>query len=709
MSLEMHLMESQEVSNSAMISKNITLCVTESCNLVCKYCYMCGKNDTSRMDIETGKRIMDFVLSQDYSEEAVVFEFIGGEPLLEINMIDELMDYVKLRLYELNHKWQGMYRISISTNGILYHTDAVQKFIKKNKENISIGFSVDGNKAKHDGQRIYPNGKGSYDDVIKNVPLWLEQFPNESTKSTFAKGDLIHLKDSVISLWDLGIKVVMANLVFDDYWTDEDAQVYEEQLTALADYVLAHDLEEKHFVRFFDKSIGFPVDEDIKKKNFCGVGVMLAFDTKGDMYPCIRFLEFTLNDKKSRSIGTLSEGFNQDKIRAFKALTYETQSPQKCLECDIASGCAWCTGQNYDDAKTDTIYERSTALCKMHQANVKASNYFWENYSKKYQVENPRDRVSRDKESEKNKCMLIMADNKVMPHCNYELNPNKARCVLDEVIFNQALEFCEAQGYLPILLSDSDPKQEMLQISSNKNLDAFIHISKNEKNDSQNAYKTIIIDPEHISELYKITIASITSTTERINIMLRFTDCFSEEQFQQYKAELIKLKDWLIEQHEAGVQQTKINVLSDAIDFDESGILQCDSGTNIITLAPDGLLYICPGFYHSELEAIGNLKDGITLNNPQLLKRENAPICKQCDSTSCKRCKLQAVLGTNEINVPTQKQCMTNQVELEVARDLQLTLIKKGHLDHGKIIARRESYDPLDDLLGTLKTLNLNC
>ena len=43
----------------------------------------------------------------------------------------------------------------------------------------------------------------------------------------------------------------------------------------------------------------------------------------------------------------------------------------------MASGCAWCQGENYDASITGTIFERATAICKMHKARVRANNYFW--------------------------------------------------------------------------------------------------------------------------------------------------------------------------------------------------------------------------------------------------------------------------------------------------------------------------------------------
>ena len=48
---------------------NATICVTEDCNLRCTYCYMVGKNNVNRMNWETGKQIIDFLLENPYTSE----------------------------------------------------------------------------------------------------------------------------------------------------------------------------------------------------------------------------------------------------------------------------------------------------------------------------------------------------------------------------------------------------------------------------------------------------------------------------------------------------------------------------------------------------------------------------------------------------------------------------------------------------------------
>lgn len=66
--------------------QSIEFVVTQECNMRCKYCYMIGKNDKNRLSIETAKKAIDYILSDDmlFEQDALAINFIGGEPLLEI-------------------------------------------------------------------------------------------------------------------------------------------------------------------------------------------------------------------------------------------------------------------------------------------------------------------------------------------------------------------------------------------------------------------------------------------------------------------------------------------------------------------------------------------------------------------------------------------------------------------------------------------------
>lgn len=177
------------------IAKNITFIVTKDCQLACKYCYLVGKNEKERMSWQVAKSAIDYILDNksDFNEESVIWDFIGGEPFLEIDLIDQICDYIKKELYIRGHHWFNSYRFNFSTNGINYDSEKVQQFIAKNREHLSIGITIDGTRRKHDLNRIWKGDgpeKGSYDDVVRNIPLWLKQFPHGGTKVTISSADI---------------------------------------------------------------------------------------------------------------------------------------------------------------------------------------------------------------------------------------------------------------------------------------------------------------------------------------------------------------------------------------------------------------------------------------------------------------------------------------------------------------------------------------
>lgn len=362
------------------ITKSITFIVTKDCQLACKYCYLVGKNTSERMSFETASCAVDYILDHkdDFVEDSVVWEFIGGEPFLEIDLIDKISDYIKVEMYKRNHPWFDSYRFNFSTNGVNYHEKKVQDYIRKNHAHLSIGITIDGNEIKHDLNRVYKSsGKGSYADVVKNIPLWLEQFPHGGTKVTVSSADIPYIKESVLHLYSLGIHEVNINCVFEDVWNEGDDRLLENQLIELADEIIEKEYYKDNVCSFFSEQIGKPLDRRFDNQNWCGAGKMLSVDAAGNFYPCTRFAQYSLRSKKALVIGNVHDGIDKNKLRPFLTLDRSTQSSQECIDCEVASGCAWCQGENYDAADTPTIYQRSTAICKMHKARVRANNYYW--------------------------------------------------------------------------------------------------------------------------------------------------------------------------------------------------------------------------------------------------------------------------------------------------------------------------------------------
>jgi len=366
---------------------NVTIVVTKDCPFACRYCYEHGKT-SEHMTLETAKQTVDFLLSDKVNNyidptnsECIILDFIGGEPLLEIDLIDYFMDYFTYEAFRLNHRWANHYVISMSSNGILYETPKVQKFMKKYSGRVNIGITIDGTKEQHDSCRIYKDGRGTYDDVVRNVKLLLQQGGYPSTKVTVAPENLKYLCESSLHLFGLGFKWLNCNVVYEDVWNVEHAKELYEQLKQLADIMIENELYKNHANTMFDENIGTPLPPE-ENNSFCGGdGSMLAIGIDGTCYPCLRYMDycFSVKERKPFVIGHVCSGIvNCEEcpmLAELKSITRRSQSSDECWNCPIAKGCSWCIGFGYDIYGTPN--KRTTFHCIMQKARVLASCYYF--------------------------------------------------------------------------------------------------------------------------------------------------------------------------------------------------------------------------------------------------------------------------------------------------------------------------------------------
>ena len=166
---------------------------------------------------------------------------------------------------------------------------------------------------------------------------------------------------------------------------------------SLADAIIDGEYYKDYACSFYSEHLGKPLDKKLQNQNWCGAGRMLSIDAAGNFYPCTRFAQYSLRNKKACIIGNVHDGINKNLLRPFLTLDRCTQSKQECVDCEVAEGCAWCQGENYDAADTNTIYQRATAICKMHKARVRANNYYWNKLYRKLELEGLREEFEKNK------------------------------------------------------------------------------------------------------------------------------------------------------------------------------------------------------------------------------------------------------------------------------------------------------------------------
>ena len=374
------------------MTRNITFQVTDDCCMNCSYCYQ-GNKGHKIMSKEVARKGVDLLFDMyerndspfiNKKTKAIILDFIGGEPLMAIDIIDYICTYFVQKCLELDHPWLYTWRASMTSNGALYFEPKVQDFLKKFKGYVSFAITLDGPKEIHDACRVYHDGRGNFDDAYAAMKHFNSHYYEElGTKVTIAPENLHNLNKIVDFFMGEGMTLIHANCVYEAKWTYEQAKVFYSELKKMADKLL--ELNDDTTVSLFREDCFCPLGPE-NNQNYCGgTAKMLAFDPDGVAYPCLRYMPSSLgNDVPPIVIGSVEGIYVTDEQKHIKeymdGITRRSQSTDECWDCPIAAGCSWCSAWNYQE--TGSVNKRSTNICAMHKARSLANVYYWNKWYK---------------------------------------------------------------------------------------------------------------------------------------------------------------------------------------------------------------------------------------------------------------------------------------------------------------------------------------
>ena len=72
------------------------MCLTHACNLSCRYCYQCHDKE-HRMSYDIAQNCIEeiFRVMEQQNKNSVTINFIGGEPLLEFELMKKIFAYTE--------------------------------------------------------------------------------------------------------------------------------------------------------------------------------------------------------------------------------------------------------------------------------------------------------------------------------------------------------------------------------------------------------------------------------------------------------------------------------------------------------------------------------------------------------------------------------------------------------------------------------------
>lgn len=168
----------QEISRSITSERRRTILeVTQTCNLRCRYCTFGGgfpdhrTHSLKRMDPTVLEKAIAAALKGGSALEEISIGFYGGEPLLAFDLIECGIAFAKARA------GGKRLRFSLTTNGTMLDPDKA-RFLAEHT--VSVLVSIDGPRGVHDANRIFRDGRGSYDDSIRGLKALLAAYPPEA-------------------------------------------------------------------------------------------------------------------------------------------------------------------------------------------------------------------------------------------------------------------------------------------------------------------------------------------------------------------------------------------------------------------------------------------------------------------------------------------------------------------------------------------------
>lgn len=193
----------EQVNQNLAGLRQLLIEVTDSCNLKCKYCgygEFYGNYDTRETRNQTFgnvKILIDYLADlwrSDYNisfNNKVIIGFYGGEPLLNMQLIRETIEYVeRLQIGSLTFSY------NMTTNGMLL--DRYMDFLVE--KNFALLISLDGN-AYQSGYRVDKAGNSSFERITRNVQKLKDKYPDFFDKQVNFNS-VLHDRNSVAECFE---------------------------------------------------------------------------------------------------------------------------------------------------------------------------------------------------------------------------------------------------------------------------------------------------------------------------------------------------------------------------------------------------------------------------------------------------------------------------------------------------------------------------
>lgn len=354
------------------VIKAMCLNMTHDCNLRCEYCFASQgtyNGEKAFLSFETGKKAFDYLVKNSGNRRNLEVDFFGGEPLMNFDVIKELVDYGR----SLEKEYNKHFRFTITTNGVLLDEEKMD-YINENMDNVVL--SIDGRKETNDRMRKTINKKGSYDLIVDNYKKFISK---RGSKDYFARGTYtsnnLDFSEDVKHMRELGFdKISVEPVVAKDEekyaLKKEHVDILKKEYEKLAEYYIESYKSKDRRFQFFHFNIELEGGPCIYKRSIgCGAGTeYVAVTPSGDLYPCHQFV-----GNEEFIIGNVEEGIT-NRALADKFKNVSVNDKPACRDCWAKYFCSGgCHANAYNFNKDFTVpYDVG---CELEKKRIECAIY----------------------------------------------------------------------------------------------------------------------------------------------------------------------------------------------------------------------------------------------------------------------------------------------------------------------------------------------
>ena len=348
--------------------------MTNACNMCCVYCQAQDSNQKQKglMSVETAQKAVEIALQSPSRE--LSFEFQGGEPLFNYNVIKAIIEYTEERKNDKNINY------SVVTNTRLI-TDDMLEFFKK--YDVSLSTSLDGNRDIHDSNRPTIKGDGTYEEVIGNIKRIKEYGVKIGAIQTTTRKSLAYPKEIVDTYRKCGLRYIFIRPLTPlgyakEHWgeigydPEEFLRFYKVCLNEIIQCNKdGYYISEGHASIFLRKILEQSADNYMELRSPCGAGVgQIVYYYDGSVYTCdeARMLsEMGLPDFRLGDVNDSYDGLMNTRVCRVTCQSSVLESIPQCCDCAYHPYCGVCPVINY--AMEQNLYSRSANgyRCKIYK------------------------------------------------------------------------------------------------------------------------------------------------------------------------------------------------------------------------------------------------------------------------------------------------------------------------------------------------------